>query len=45
MVDFFHDAAYRQLRLTALDEGTTNQDLLTEALNLLFKSRKRQTIA
>ena len=46
MIGFYiPDAAYRQLRQLALDEETTNQELLTEALNTLFKNRGKQTIA
>jgi hypothetical protein len=46
MIGFYiPDAAYRQLRQLALDEETTNQELLTEALNTLFKNRGKQSIA
>jgi hypothetical protein len=34
---YFPEAIYRQLRQLSLDEGKTNQELLTEALALLFK--------
>jgi hypothetical protein len=46
MIGFYiPDAAYRQLRQLALDEESTNQELLTAALNMLFKNRGKQPIA
>ena len=46
MIGFYiPDAAYRQLRQLGLDEETTNQELLTEALNMLFQKRGRSPIA
>lgn len=46
MIGFYiPDAAYRQLRQLALDEDTTNQALLTEALNMMFKNRGKPPIA
>jgi hypothetical protein len=37
--------ARRQLRQIALDEDTTAQDLLVEALNLFFRDRGKPPIA
>ena len=46
MIGFYiPDAAYRQLRQLGLDEETTNQELLTEALNMLFQKRGKPPIA
>ena len=46
MIGFYiPDAAYRQLRQLGLDEDTTNQDLLTEALNMLFQKHDKPPIA
>ncbi len=46
MIGFYiPDAAYRQLRQLGLDEETTNQELLTEALNMLFQKRGKSPIA
>jgi hypothetical protein len=37
--------AKKQLRLMAAEDDTTQQDLMSEALNLLFKSRGKPPIA
>jgi predicted dienelactone hydrolase len=37
--------AKKQLRLLAAEEDSTQQDLMAEALNLLFKSRGKPPIA
>ncbi len=37
--------AKKQLRLLAAEEDTTQQDLMAEALNLLFRSRGKPPIA
>jgi len=37
--------AKKQLRLLAAEEDTTQQDLMAEALNLLFKNRGKPPIA
>jgi hypothetical protein len=37
--------AKKQLRLLAAETDTTQQELMTEALNLLFKSRGKPPIA
>ncbi len=37
--------AKKQLRLLAAEDDTTQQDLMTEALNLLFKNRGKPPIA
>jgi hypothetical protein len=37
--------AKKQLRLLAAEEETTQQDLMTEALNVLFRSRGKPTVA
>lgn len=42
---FFDHAVARQLKQIALDEETTGQALLAEALNDLFKKYKRKPIA
>jgi hypothetical protein len=42
---YFPEAIYRQLRQLSLDEGKTNQELLTEALSLLFKRYGKAPIA
>lgn len=46
MIGFHADpAAHLQLRQIALEEGTSNEKLLREALNLLFASRDKPQIA
>ena len=46
MIGFYiPDAAHRQLRQLALDEDTTNQELLIEALNMMFRNRGKPPIA
>ena len=42
---YFDPAVAKQLRLIAAAEDTTLQALLSEALNLLFKSRGKPAIA
>lgn len=42
---YFDPAVSRQLRAIALDEDSTVQALLGEALDMLFQSRQRPTIA
>ena len=42
---YFPEAVYRQLRQLALDEDKTNQELLTEALSLLFKRYGKSPIS
>jgi hypothetical protein len=42
---YFPEAIYRQLRQLSLDEDKTNQELLTEALSLLFKRYGKAPIA
>ena len=42
---YFPDAIYRQLRQLSLDEDKTNQELLTEALSLLFKRYGKSPIS
>jgi hypothetical protein len=37
-------AARKQLKYIALDEGKTQQSLLTEALNMLFEKRGRSLV-
>jgi hypothetical protein len=39
------EAARKQLRLLAAEQDTTQQDLMTEALNLLFKKHGKPPIA
>lgn len=42
----WHDASVRkQLAMMAVEEDTTQQALIAEALNLLFKKRGRPQIA
>jgi hypothetical protein len=42
---YFPEAIYRQLRQLSLDEDKTNQELLTEALSLLFKRYGKSPIS
>lgn len=42
---YFDPAVSRQLRRIALDEDSTIQDLLAEAMDMLFQSRQEPTIA
>tara|TARA_R110002126_G_scaffold81770_1_gene201174 strand:+ start:58 stop:363 length:306 start_codon:yes stop_codon:yes gene_type:complete len=42
---YFDPAVSRQLRTIALEEDSTVQALLAEALDMLFQSRQRPTIA
>jgi hypothetical protein len=37
-------AARKQLKYIALEEGKTQQNLLTEALNMLFEQRRRLVV-
>jgi hypothetical protein len=39
------EAARKQLRLLAAEQDTTQQDLMTEALNLLFDKYRKPPIA
>jgi len=41
----FDPAVSRQLRSIALDEDTTVQELLAEAIDMIFQSRQKPTIA
>jgi hypothetical protein len=41
----FEPAVLRQVRLIAVEEDTTNQELLTEALNDFFAKRGKPRIA
>jgi hypothetical protein len=38
-------AAWRQLKMLAIEQGTTSHDLLIQAVNLLFDHYNRPTIA
>lgn len=40
----FPPEVQKQLRMIAAEEGTTNQALLTEALNLLFRKKGKDAI-
>jgi hypothetical protein len=40
----FPPEVQRQLRMIAAEEGTTNQALLAEALNLLFRKKGKDAI-
>lgn len=40
----FPPEVQRQLRMIAAEEGTTNQALLAEALNLLFRKKGKEAI-
>lgn len=42
---WFDEAVHRQLRILAIEEGKTSQQLLTEALNLLFERYKKNPVA
>ena len=42
---YFDPAVSKQLRLIAVQEDSTVQDLVAEALDLLFQSRRKPTIA
>ena len=42
---YFEPQVSKQLRQIALDEDSSVQDLLAEALDMLFHSRQRPTIA
>jgi hypothetical protein len=42
---YFDPAVYKQLRTLMVDEDTTIQALLEEALDLLFQTRNRPMIA
>ena len=42
---YFDPTVSKQLRLIAVQEDTTVQDLVAEALDLLFQSRQKPTIA
>ena len=42
---YFDPAVSKQLRAIALEEDTSVQQLLAEALDLLFQSRRKPTIA
>jgi hypothetical protein len=42
---YFAPEVSKQLRSLAVEEDTTVQDLLAEALNMLFQSRRMPTIA
>ena len=42
---YFDPAVSRQLRQIAADEDSSLQELLAEAIDMLFQSRKRPTIA
>ena len=42
---YFAPEVSKQLRALAVAEDTTVQDLLAEALNMLFQSRRQPTIA
>jgi hypothetical protein len=42
---YFDPAVSRQLRQIGVEEDATVQDLLAEAIDLLFQSRQRPTIA
>jgi hypothetical protein len=39
------EAAYRQFRLLAAEEGTNNHELLREAINDLFRKRGKDPVA
>ncbi len=41
----FHPDVLKQLRMIAAEEGTTNQALIAEALDLLFKKKGKDAIA
>lgn len=42
---YFDPTVSKQIRLIAVQEDTTVQDLVAEALDLLFQSRQKPTIA
>ena len=42
---YLDSAAHRQLRVLALEEGSSTQQLLTEAVNDLFQARGKARIA
>lgn len=42
---WFDETVHRQLKILAIEEGKTSQQLLTEALNLLFEKYKKNPIA
>jgi len=45
IIGYFHPNVSKQLRQMALDEDTSIQDLLREALNDLFQKRGKASIA